>query len=232
MKTGEIIVRRKWDELPIPTDVIERLKELTTDGAEYEDGPDKEQENEEEQQLVAPENDLNWSDGLEDERCKENVRNSDTSGDHERELEQIDEDQLDCVEESNKEENINDLEEEQPEQDVPEKRHRYNVRNKRDRDYSYRFAMVSVKTGLERWGSKMKDALLDELNLFIDQKVFEQVMNPTESQKKAALWVHCFMTEKQDGKSRHGVADGQSQKRYLEEQTYSPTVKLEKYNVV
>jgi hypothetical protein len=33
----------------------------------------------------------------------------------------------------------------------------------------------------------MKDALLDELNLFIDQKVFEQVMNPTESQKKAAL---------------------------------------------
>jgi hypothetical protein len=35
------------------------LKELTTDGAEYEDGPDKEQENEEEQQLVAPENDLN-----------------------------------------------------------------------------------------------------------------------------------------------------------------------------
>ncbi len=59
LKTGEIIVRRKWDELPIPTDVIERLKELTTDGAEYEDGPDKEQENEEEQQLVAPENDLN-----------------------------------------------------------------------------------------------------------------------------------------------------------------------------
>jgi len=58
-----------------------------------------------------------------------------------------------------------------------EKRHEYDLRSKRSRDYSYRFAMVSVKTGLEKWGDKAKDALLDELNLFIDQKVFEQEVN-------------------------------------------------------
>jgi hypothetical protein len=31
LKTGEIIVRRKWYELPVPSDVIERLNELTSD---------------------------------------------------------------------------------------------------------------------------------------------------------------------------------------------------------
>jgi hypothetical protein len=45
---------------------------------------------------------------------------------------------------------------------------------------------------------------------------------------KKALRVHCFLTEKRDGliKAR-AVADGRSQIRYKEEETYSPTVKLE-----
>jgi hypothetical protein len=38
--------------------------------------------------------------------------------------------------------------------------------------------MVSVKTGLEKWGDKAKNALFDELNLFIKEKVFEQVVSP------------------------------------------------------
>jgi hypothetical protein len=88
--------------------------------------------------------------------------------------------------------------------------------------------MVSVKAGLEKWGIKAKCALIDELNLFIDQKVFEQIINPTEEQKRRALRIHCFMTEKRDGRIKaRAVADGRSQTRYLEEQTYSPTVKLE-----
>jgi hypothetical protein len=37
LKTGEIIVRRKWNELPMPTDVIKRLKELTADKNECND---------------------------------------------------------------------------------------------------------------------------------------------------------------------------------------------------
>ncbi len=60
--------------------------------------------------------------------------------------------------------------------------------------------MVSVKAGLEKWGIKAKCALMDELNLFIDQKVFEQIINPTEEQKRRALRIHCFMTEKRDGR--------------------------------
>jgi len=63
---------------------------------------------------------------------------------------------------------------------------RYDLWPKRDRDYSYQFAMVSVKVGLEKWAGKAKDALLDELNLSIKEKVFKQVLDPTEIQKKNA----------------------------------------------
>jgi hypothetical protein len=60
--------------------------------------------------------------------------------------------------------------------------------------------MVSVKTGLEKWGDKAKNALFDELNLFIKEKVFEQVVSPSNEQKKSALQVHFFMTKKRDGR--------------------------------
>ena len=49
------------------------------------------------------------------------------------------------------------------------KGHVYDLRPKRDRVYLYRFTMVSVKTGLERWGDRAKNALLEELNLFLEQ---------------------------------------------------------------
>jgi len=88
--------------------------------------------------------------------------------------------------------------------------------------------MASVKSGLEKWGDRAKDALLNLLNLFIKEKVFEQVIAPLEEQKKTTLRVHCFITEKRDGRIKAwAVADGQSQVRYLEEQTYSPTAQLE-----
>jgi hypothetical protein len=108
------------------------------------------------------------------------------------------------------------------------KSHEYNLTPKRGSDYSYHFAMVSVKAGLEKWGGKAKIALLDELNLFMEQDVFEQVVQPTEDQKKATLSLYCFMTEKPYGRIKaRAVADDRSQTRYLDEQTYSPTVKLE-----
>jgi len=49
------------------------------------------------------------------------------------------------------------------------KGHVYDLRPKQDRVYLYRFTMVSVKTGLERWGDRAKNALLEELNLFLEQ---------------------------------------------------------------
>ncbi|MFN9979591.1 MAG: reverse transcriptase domain-containing protein, partial [bacterium] len=50
----------------------------------------------------------------------------------------------------------------------------------------------------------------------------------TDEQKQKALRIHCFLTEKRDGRIKaRAVADGRSQKRYMEEETYSPTVRLE-----
>jgi hypothetical protein len=99
---------------------------------------------------------------------------------------------------------------------------------KRTRDYSYHITMLSMKSGLEKWDEKAKDALLDELNLFLEQEVFEQIAKPSDDQKSTALRVHCFMTKKRNGRIKaRAVADGRSQTRYLEEQTSSLTVKLE-----
>ena len=40
--------------------------------------------------------------------------------------------------------------------------------------------------------------------------------------------MHCFIIEKRDGMIKaRAVADGRTQKRYMEEETYSPTVRLE-----
>jgi hypothetical protein len=64
--------------------------------------------------------------------------------------------------------------------------------------------------------------------LFLKEEVFEAVVQPSEDQKKNALHMRCFMVEKRDGQIKaRAVADGCTQKRYLEEETYSPTVRLE-----
>ena len=39
------------------------------------------------------------------------------------------------------------------------------------RDYSHKFASVSVKAGLQKWGERAKEALSDELKLFIKEEV-------------------------------------------------------------
>ncbi len=68
----------------------------------------------------------------------------------------------------------------------------------------------------------------DELNLFTREEVFVGVEQSNEMQKKNALRMHCFIVEKRDGRIKaRAVADGRSQERYLEEETYSPTVCLE-----
>ena len=77
-------------------------------------------------------------------------------------------------------------------------------------------------------GNKAKEAVRDELLMFQQLEVFKFVPNPTEEQKRQALRIHCFLTEKRDGRIKaHAVADGRSKTRYSEEETYSPTVKLE-----
>jgi hypothetical protein len=51
--------------------------------------------------------------------------------------------------------------------------------------------MLSVKAGLQCWGDKAKDALVDEQKLFIKEKVFEAVFNSSEEQYKNVLHMHC-----------------------------------------
>jgi hypothetical protein len=102
------------------------------------------------------------------------------------------------------------------------------LRENRRRDYSHRFAFLSVNAGLKRWGDRAKEALMDELKLFLKENVFEKLNEPSDDQKKLALCMHCFVVEKRDGRIKaRAVADGRTQEKYMEEETYSPTIRLE-----
>jgi hypothetical protein len=64
--------------------------------------------------------------------------------------------------------------------------------------------------------------------MFEKEKLFDKVENPTLEQKRKALMIHCFVIKKRDGRIKaRTVADGRSQQRYTEVETYSLTVKLE-----
>jgi len=105
---------------------------------------------------------------------------------------------------------------------------RYNLRPNRTPNYSHRFALLSVHAGVRKWGEKAREAIRDELKMLKKENVFEEISNPSTEQMKKALMIHCFMVEKRDGRIKaRAVADGRSQIRYTEEETYSPMVKLE-----
>jgi hypothetical protein len=62
----------------------------------------------------------------------------------------------------------------------------------------------------------------------LKEQVFQEMKQPTIEQKRKALFIHCFVVEKRDGRIKaRAVADRRTQLRYSEEETYSPTVKLE-----
>jgi hypothetical protein len=39
---------------------------------------------------------------------------------------------------------------------------------------------LSVHAGINKWGDRAKDAVREELKLFVKEKVFEQVEEPTD----------------------------------------------------
>jgi hypothetical protein len=105
---------------------------------------------------------------------------------------------------------------------------RYNLRPNRELSYNHKYSFLSVHASIHKWGEKAKEAVREELRMFKREGVFEKVEIPTEQQKKKALMIHCFVIEKRDGRIKaRAVANGRSQQRYSEEETYSPTVKLE-----
>jgi hypothetical protein len=210
LRTGEIIVRRNWTELPTPNEVIDRLEEMTI--AEVEAG------NEHEIYQVDDENHDSEEEKLNEQVDEMKQEGVETDYDKENEINHNDN--------NNEEENIVD-ENIENKAETNNEGH-YNLRPNRMRNYLNQYTFVSVKAGLNKWGDKARKAVLEELMMFLKLKVFDFIPNPTQEQMKKALRVHCFLTEKRDGwiKAR-AVADGRSQIQYKEEETYSPTVKLE-----
>ncbi len=130
--------------------------------------------------------------------------------------------------EATQDELVNNNEENEPKKGRNATTHSYNLRENRRRDYSHRFAFLSVNAGLKRWGDRAKEALMDELKLFLKENVFEKLNEPSDNQNKLALRMHCFIGEKRDGRIKErAVADGRTQEKYMEEETYLPTVRLE-----
>jgi hypothetical protein len=50
---------------------------------------------------------------------------------------------------------------------------RYNLSPNRTPNYLRRFAFLSVQAGIKKWGDKAREAVKDELRLFIKEKVFK-----------------------------------------------------------
>jgi hypothetical protein len=126
------------------------------------------------------------------------------------------------------EEDINEEENNYQSTSLTESQHSEMLNNAK---YNFRkdgYAFLSLKTGVKMWGEKGMIARRDELQMLLDEEVFEQIVDPTEEQKRKAFRMHCFVVEKRDIRIKpRAVADGRTQTRYTEEETYSPLVKLE-----
>lgn len=72
------------------------------------------------------------------------------------------------------------------------------------------------------------DAMRFELKQFLNEEVLEEMIaNPTQEQMDKSLWFF-FVVEKRDGRIKARViAAGKTQTWFLEEETHSPTVRLE-----
>jgi len=223
LRSGEIIVRRTWTELPVPRDVIERVEELAINEPEYNDADDKNEEEVDEvddncdpeiaeEERLIDRNELGESGVIETENEKEENNQIDFNTEHQEQK----------FEQQEVDEQLNDDEKELTEAGP------YDLRPNRIRDFSYRFAFLSVREGLRKFGELGRIAIVEELQLLLNEEVFIFMDSLTDEQKQRALRIHCFLTEKRDGRIKaRAVADGRSQKRYLEEETYSPTVRLE-----
>jgi hypothetical protein len=205
LKTRETIVRRNWTEIPVPTDVIIRLGELKEES--FKAGNSMNNFSEENPLGTDVDEIIDENNEMPDDQ--ENIISS-HKGDIIREENFEGENRIIPDEKPDNiliEENgtIQELTTEVGEDiEKSDLTHENNLRLSRVRDYSHKFSFLPVSAELKSWGDDAKKALLDELNLFVKEEVFESVKNPSEMQIKNALCMHC-----------------------MEEETYSPTVRLE-----
>jgi len=200
LKTGELIVQRKWTELPVPSDAIDRLEELAGDVSNVLDRLEEKNDQEnlpelinaEEQPELELENDQqnlqvhagNKEVKLHNAETSEEIYNKDLTHHDVKFQDEPKEDVDDVVPESELIPTDNFNHHEEKENMV---NNRYNLRINRGRDYSHRFTLLSVSAGIKHWGDKTKEALMDELKLFLKEEVFDLVNKPTKEQKKLAL---------------------------------------------
>jgi len=194
--TGEILTRRSWTELPIPGDVIKRVEDMSDSCGElFVDSLLGNSEAIVEEQLLNIEEPTQEystidKDRDDDELPLEEIYMADqnTNEDDENNTERdssmmkttVIEEEVspgDIVEEDfdedNKENKSVEIEETK---DIGVQR--YNLRPNRLRNYKYSF--LSVHAGIKKWGDRAKDAVREELKLFVKEKVFEQVEEPTD----------------------------------------------------
>ena len=191
------MVRRNWTKLPVPNDVIIRIKKLAeeTSGLNVENFFGDEEEVETETMNDSVE---------EDEQVAENLTNEF------RNKESASDEIIDVMMDETMNENVEGLVENKGSTDYvgdkdtrslqeQEVTHGYNLRSSRVRDYSYKFSFLSVNAELKRWGEDAKKALNDKLNLFIKEEVLVGVEYPNEAQKKNTLRTHCFIASREKG---------------------------------
>jgi len=247
LRTGDILVRRTWTELPMPSEVVDRVMELTTNEVDYTDYQnelqdlDDELEDDEDAGDQIREPEINVDSVTESETEEREMNQNEEAVQLEQNIAPLDDQQMgeeveEAVITSGVSDTINEEEEDKGSElddsgtadNHEQPKPGYNLRPNRTRNYSYRFTFLSVREGIKRFGQRGKEAILDELKLFLNEKVFKKIKEITEDQRRKALRIHCFLTEKRDGRIKaRAVADGRTQKRYTMEETYSPTVKLE-----
>jgi hypothetical protein len=217
LTTGEIIIRRKWTELPVPNEVIMCLSDLAKDYEHsdlsqlFHDNQDQDNETEYETHLVDDDLLGNIEEG--------NIEETDEETkifEHVDVVEHVEELQNDLAEKSpitkelltteespTTEELLTTTDEptmERAHTEETQHTHKYHLRPNRRLNYSHKYSFLSVHAGVRKWGEKAREAIKDELGMLHKERVFKGVPNPTQEQEQKALVIHCFVVEKRDGR--------------------------------
>jgi hypothetical protein len=164
-------VWRKWTELPVPQDVIDHFRIISGEPGKInfdkkEEDVTKEKEETNKVNLEHKESDL--INIIEDEN--EVLRNIATE-------EEVKETPILEIEIHEKESEVETIagDHVSDENQHKEVNHHYNLRPSRYHDYSH---------GLQRWRERAREALNNELSLFIKENVFEKVENRNQEQSR------------------------------------------------
>jgi hypothetical protein len=146
LKTGELLARQRWTELPVPFDVIHRVEEMAGESEDVLSSLMTVEEDDYDHGVSNSSHDMiNGENSNEDtyETVGEVVTNNDFG-----------DERLDIDDEVGATQNelVNNNEENEPKGDRNAVTHNYSLRENRRRDYSHRFAFLSVNAGLKIWG--------------------------------------------------------------------------------